>query len=85
MFPDPFELMLLCWQKISVSQHEIGTLGLMENVQFCILFLSHGCFRGFGGKNKGLNKKTNKPCHMAVRLFYTVSNYSRKCCLTYTP
>lgn len=30
--------MILCWQKIVVSQHEIVTLRLMENVQFLILF-----------------------------------------------
>lgn len=83
MSPEPFKKMILCWQKIIVSQHEIVTLRLMENVQFLILFWpqqSHDSCGAFSRKKVSGKKR----CHMAVRLLYTASNYLRKCCLTYT-
>lgn len=37
IYPSPSKL-ILRWQKISVSLHEIRALGLKENVQFCVAF-----------------------------------------------
>lgn len=64
-----FKKMILCWQKIFVSQHEIVALRLMENVQFWILFWtqqSHDGCRAFSRRKLPGKKKMSHGSQVAV-------------------